>query len=785
MSSRVRWGYFQSARSARIEIYLIACFCLLATASRLKAQGTSTQVTSTPANDIFKAPGTQTFSISVPSGVTLGKVSVLTLGAPNLDFTEVPGGTTCPNVTSGTCTVEVQFQPTAPGRRQGAVVLDDPSGNTLLAVSLDGTGTGALTAFTPSTISTFAGGGTGAVGGSATSARLMSPLGVAIDGFGNYYVADQKANQVYKVTPAGAISVFAGTGTAGYSGDGGPATKAELDGPSDVVVDGAGFVYISDTNNNVVRMVNTAGVISTYAGQFYKTGTTPPAVCAAATNSVGDGCPGNQMILRTPIGLVFCHAQNLHIADKLDNRVRTVFRVTYQTITQVGDGAAGYNGDGEGNTSAELNGPTGLDMDAANYIYVADSGNHIIRKTKLTGTTPNPISTVAGTPGAAGSLGDGGLAISAELNSPRGVRVDAAGDIFISDDGSNVIREVNAATGNISTIAGNGTAGYTGDGGPAAGAQLNGPAGMYVDGFGNLYVADSLNAVVRKIDLFDAPSLSFPATVAGATSAAQDVTVIDSGGSPLSISQITTPTGFSLGGADTTCKASDTLNPGQSCVMGIEFAPQTAGTANGNLVLADNSTPSTQTIQLTGAANAGSTGTSGSYTMMAKTPTVSLAPGGMGTATLALTSTNFAGTVSFTTSVTSSNGTASNVTASASPVTLSAGGTANATVTISANADAENTAPDLWNGGAAAFGMVLMGLPLIFRRRRAAGLLLAAVAMSVAGSLVACGGTMNTMKSSGTQAARSYMVTVTPKATAQAGSTVTDPGPVSITVTVQ
>lgn len=780
MSSRIRWGQFYSAVSRHIFVFLALWFCFFAMAWPSAAQS---QLTSTPTGEIFKAPGTQTFSITVPSGITLGSVSVLTLGAPNLDFTEVAGGTTCPNVTAGTCTVEVQFQPTAPGRRQGCVDLNDPSGKTLLAISLDGSGPGALTAFTPSTISTVAGGGTGGLNGPATSARLMNPVGVAFDGLGNYYIADQKANQVYKVTPAGAISVFAGTGTAGFSGDGGLATNAELDGPSDVVVDGSGFVYISDTNNNVVRMVNTAGVISTYAGQYYKTGTTPPAVCAAATNSVGDGCPANQMILNTPVGLVFCHAQNLHIADELNNRVRTVDRVKYTMTTQVGTGVAGYNGDGEGNMSAELNGPTGLDMDAANNIYVADSGNHIIRKTLLTGQIPNPISTVAGTPGAAGSLGDGGLAISAQLNNPRGVRADAGGDIFITDEATNAIRKVNIATGNISTIAGNGTAGYTGDSGPAASAELNGPTGMYVDENGNVYVADSLNAVIRKIDLFDAPSIAFPATAVGATSVAQDVTVIDSGASPLSISQITTPTGFSLGGADTSCKASDTLNPGDNCVLGIEFAPQSTGTTNGNLVLTDNSTPSTQTLKLTGATGMTSSG-SGSYTLTVQTQTVSLAPGGTGTATLALASTNFAGTVSFTTSVTSSNGTAANVSASASPVTLSAGGSANARVTISANANAENRAPALWNSGAVVFGIVLFGLPLIFQRKRAAGLLLALVAVSVMGSLVACGGTSSPMKPTGKDA-RSYVVTVTPKATADAGGTVTDAGPVTITVTVQ
>ncbi|MGH9740467.1 MAG: choice-of-anchor D domain-containing protein [Candidatus Acidiferrales bacterium] len=779
MSSSTRWKYFHAAFPVHLLTLLILAVCSLGIASRASAQ-----VTSTPANKIFKTPGTQTFSISVPSGTTLGSVSVLTLGAPNLDFTEVAGGTSCPNVTAGACTVEVQFQPTAAGRRQGSVVLSDASGNMLLSISLDGTGTQPMAAFTPGIISTFAGGGTGEITGQATSAKLAVPTGVAIDGFGNYYVADQKANKVYKVTPAGVISTFAGTGTAGFSGDGGPAINAELNGPMDVIVDGAGYVYISDTNNNVVRMVNTAGTISTYAGQYYPAGGTPPAVCATATNSVGDGCPGNQMVLNTPVGLVFCHAQNLHIADELHNRVRTVNRVGYMTLTQVGDGTQGYNGDGEGNTSAELNGPTGLDMDAANFIYVADTGNHIIRKTLLTGTTPNPISTVAGTPGAAGDTGDGGLAISAELNSPRGVRADAAGDLYISDYGSNVIRVVNAATGKISTVVGTGTAGYSGDGGAASSAELNAPFDIFLDQDGNLYIADSQNAVIRKLDVFDAPALTFPATAMGTTSAAQDVTVANIGSAPLTISQITVPASFSIGGSETSCAtSSETLNPGENCALGIEFSPLSAGNVTGSMVLTDNSTPTTQTIALSGATSSASAGSS--YTLTAQTPTVSMNAGSTGTDMLTVTSNNYAGTVSFTTSVTSTDGTAANVTATATPVTVASGATGTSTLTISANADAANRAPaSPWeSGGTAMFCAFLIGLPFISRKRRLMALLTLAIPIALAGSLMACGGTNTTRKK--TAQPRTYIVTATPTASAQGSTTVTNPAPVTITVTVQ
>lgn len=756
-------------------------------AAFLLAVPLSAQVYSGPGNAILAPDATQTFTITIPSGTTLANFSVVTFGAPNLDFTEVPAGTTCPNLSSGTCTIEVQFQPTAAGRRQGAVLLTDPTGNTLLSVSLDGAGNGAMATFAPSTISTFAGGGTAGDGAQAASAQLLRPMGIAMDGFGNYYIADQKANKVRKVTPSGVISTFAGTGTAGYSGDGGPAASAQLNGPMDVVVDGAGFVYISDTNNNVVRMVDSKGIISTYAGQYYAPGTTPPAVCSAATNSVGDGCAGNQIILSTPVGLVFCHAQNLHIADKLDNRVRTIDRIGYNTFTQVGDGTAGYNGDGELNTSADLNGPAGLDMDAANYIYVADSGNHIIRKTLLTGTTPNPISTIAGTPGASGNSGDGGSAISAELNSPFGVKVDPAGDIYITDYASQVIRKVNAETGMISTIAGTGVAGFSGDGGAATAALLNGPAEIVVDGKGNLFVADSQNSVIRKIDMSDAPALTFSTTAVGATSPAQDVTVMNVGNVPLNISQINTAANYSLGGADTSCNSSgsESLDAAASCVLGIEFTPTSAGSITGNVVLTDNAMPSSQTIALSGTTN--SAATTAAYTVSAKSSAMSMNAGTNGTATLMLSSTNYAGTVSFTTNVSTSDGTASDITATASPVTLTAGGSGTSTITITANMQAASRVPaDPWGDGGTLLCAALVGLPFIFRRKRAASLVLFFLAISLAGSLlVACGGSTGTTKVPSTQGSRTYVLTATPTASAMGTITVANPAPVSITVTVQ
>ena len=782
MMNRNGQGYVRSAFAVRLTALLSIFAFLLLVAPQLSAQ-----VTANPALEIFNAPGgTQVFTITVSAGTTLGSFAVLTLGAPNLDFTSVPAGTTCPNVVAGSCTIEVKFQPTAPNRRQGAVVLSDPSGNVLLSVSLDAAGDSALVAFGPGIISTFAGNGTGGDGGPAVSALLDGPTGITVDGFGNHYIADQKANKIRKVTAAGVISTFAGTGSAGYSGDGGAATSAMLSGPMSVLVDGAGFVYIADTGNNVVRMVSPAGIITTYAGQYYAPGAIPPAVCGGATNTVGDGCPGNLMIMNTPVDMVFCHAQNLHISDKLNNRVRTIVRTTYDTITQVGNGVAGYNGDGIDNTAAELNGPTGLVMDAANFIYVADSGNHIIRKTLLTGTIPNPIATVAGVPGSAGNSGDGGPATTAQLSNPRGVAVDAAGDIYISDSDSHIVRKVSVATGVISTIVGTGTAGYTGDGGAANSAELNVPAGILLDNVGNLYITDSQSSVVRKVDVSDAPSLTFASTQVGATSTAQDVTIMNLGNAPMTVSPISAAANFSLAGSDTSCNlaSGQTLSPATSCVLGVEFAPAAAGTVSGSIVLTDNSSPTTQTIALTGAAAAQAE----SYTLTAPSSTVAMKAGSSGTATLTLTSSNYAGTVTFATTVTSTDGTPADVTATATPVTLTAGGTGTSTVTITANASAANRTPAApWNGGGTVmFCAFLLGAPFTFRRKRLLAALPLVLMISLAGFMMACGAVGSSTEPHN-QNARTYVVTVTPTgASSASGSvTVTNPAAATITVTVQ
>lgn len=447
MLNKAASKFFRPASALRLSI-LVAIVCLIPIAPRLTAN-----VYCYPALKIFRAPGaTQVFTIMVPFGVHLASYSVLTLGAPDLDFKPVSHGTTCPDVFLRTCSIAVQFQPMALGKRLGAIVLKDAGGNVLKTIALDGASKISVAENRTENSPALSSPHSDAKEIPSEDDLLFHPADIAMDGFGNAYIADQKRNQIRKVTPSGAASVFAGTGSAGYSGDGGPASDAKLSGPMSVIVDGAGFVYIADTGNNVVRMVNTNGTISTYAGQYYAPGSTPPPVCSAAKNSIGDGCPGNKIVLNMPVDLVLCNSQNLHIADQLNNRLRTVLKVNYRTITQVGNGQAGYNGDGELSTSAELNAPSGMAMDADNYIYVADTGNHIIRKTLLTGYTPNPISTIAGTPGKSGNGGDGGPATAAQLDDPRGVQLDAAGNLYISDSGTHNIRKLSASDGLISNV---------------------------------------------------------------------------------------------------------------------------------------------------------------------------------------------------------------------------------------------------------------------------------------------------------------------------------------------
>ena len=342
---------------------------------------------------------------------------------------------------------------------------------------------------TPSgTIQTIAGNGIAGYsgdGGSATAAELNGPGAVAVDHLtGNVYIADFEGNVVREVIKAtGDIITFAGTGTLGFGGDGGPATNAELAEPAAVAVDQNGNVYIADTFNDRVREVSaTTGDITTIAG-------------TGAAGSSGDGGLATAAELDLPTGVAVDTNGNVYISDLINNVVREVIKATGDIIAYAGSGTAGYSGDGGSATAAKLTHPEQLALDTKNNLYIADTGNNVVREViEATGE----IITYAGT-GTAGTSGDGGLATAAELSGPYGVAVDPSGNVYIATNKGNVVREVDATTKDISTIAGTGTAGFSGDGGPATAAELNDPLGLAVDNNGNLVIADGLNSRVRLV----------------------------------------------------------------------------------------------------------------------------------------------------------------------------------------------------------------------------------------------------------------------------------------------
>jgi hypothetical protein len=351
----------------------------------------------------------------------------------------------------------------------------------------------------PGTIVTVAGNGTAGHqgdGGPAISAELFVPTGVAFDGGGNMFIADYSNNVIRRVDAAtGFITTIAGTGVVGYSGDNGPATNAQLNGPTHVVFDRTTNLYITDANNNRIRKVDVGtGVITTVAG----TGT---------AGFSGDGGPGTNAELNFPDGVALDAAQNLYIGDARNNRIRKLDVSTRVITTVAGSGTAGYAGDGGLATNAELNFPSRPTLDSNGNMYIADYQNNRVRRVDA---LTNTITTVAGT-GIAGFSGDGGPAASAELNGPISVTLDGVGNLYIGDISNERIRVVNMTTnsvtllgltlqpGEIGTAAGNGSAGYSGDGGPAVSAQLNFPTGLLIDTQGNLYLADANNNVVRRV----------------------------------------------------------------------------------------------------------------------------------------------------------------------------------------------------------------------------------------------------------------------------------------------
>ncbi len=446
------------------------------------------------------------------------------------------------------------------------------------------------------TITTVVGNGSIYDGGAATAASLHFPRSPKIDAAGNLYLTDTQNSVIREVNSSGDINIVAGTtipcarGTV-VCGDGGPATSASFAFPRSIAFDNSGNLIVFDTNDSRVRAV-VNGTINTIAG-------------TGVYGFSGDGGPATQAQFSYPWAGGVDAKGNLYILDAFNNRVRKVDATTGNVSTVAGSGATGcgnggYTGDNGLATSATLNCPIGLDVDAAGDLYISDYYNFVIRR--VDGKT-NIITTVAGTPGVAGYSGDGGLATSATLSYADRVSVNGAGNLFISDTGNSVIRRVDAVTGKIETFAGNGNFAFSGDGGPALSASFASPTGVVVTNSGDLYVGDLFNNRVRLVILNAGASLApatlpFGAEPVGTKSAAQTITLTDSGDAPLTISDVTASGDFAIG----TNNCGTTVAVGASCTILITFTPTAFGNRTGTFTVTDNgpTAGSMQTVALSG-----------------------------------------------------------------------------------------------------------------------------------------------------------------------------------------
>ncbi len=389
----------------------------------------------------------------------------------------------------------------------------------------------------------------------ATTVPLILPSAIVYDAAGNLYIAETGNHVVRKVDTAGNITTIAGPGTQGFSGDNGPASAALLDSPQGLAL-AASNLYIADTHNHRIRRVDlSSGTITTIAGSTPGFG--------------GDNGPATAAQLNLPTALALDGSNNLYIADTQNHRIRKLNLTTGQISTMAGNGTQGYSGDGGPATAAAIDSPAGLAVDANQNLYLADTHNHRIRKISA---ATGRITTIAGA--SAGFSGDNGTASAARFSLPHGLSIDGAGNLYIADTANHRIRRIDATTGAITTIAGDGTQGFSGDGGPATAASLDSPRATNLTATGVATLTDTANERVRQLDTQPAPDIH---TIAGLTT------------TPINTLTLTAPATIVYGSGQLTATLASSsatgsitftlLDPKTATGTTLETAPLTANTA--------------------------------------------------------------------------------------------------------------------------------------------------------------------------------------------------------------
>jgi sugar lactone lactonase YvrE len=603
-------------------------------------------------------------------------VKVSIQGVENGDFTETANTCTGDFTSNTTCAITVNFAPTAPGIGLGAVdvvgVVAPPNNvvhrnqkksgarpNFVLPVGASELSTVYVHGLASAPLGNFDAGIINTLPMTLEDENYLASI--TADASGNIYTTDNGNCVVDKFTPPNTTVVIAGSGSCGpESGDGGLATSATFSRIWGIAVDSRGDVFLADPDNAVIREVDgITGFINTIAGSAGIRAHTP------------DGVPAINAILTAPFGLVVDGAGNLFFTDGQEELVRRIDASSGILTTVAGNYAAGagYSGDGGQATSAQLNFPLGVAIDSAGNLYISETNNNVIRKVDA---STGVITTVAGQgpPASPGYAGDGGPATSALINDPEGVAVDAAGNVYIADSVNLLIRKVNVHTAIITTAAGlynGGTETYTGDGESAILAGLSYMEDVGVDSNGNIYIADSDNGVVRKVSAASGIA-AFVSFVVGSSSPAIDVTLINDGNTTLNLSALALSTNFNLGGADTSCTSGSALTPGETCILGIEFLPTATGMLTGNIVATDNvlnNSTSTQSVAVSG------TGTVAAATQLALSGVAGTVPvgGSQGTVQVSVETSDGAvvtgSTASITVTITGPGGYSQQVTASA------------------------------------------------------------------------------------------------------------------------